>query len=123
MQWGACTTKFCGTCAGMNPYERAREARIASNRARLAALDLPGMASNFQDRHLSKPKKPTKPRGLAAKRKKVPHTPYLYFLSTSHSHIQTSKLETLCCASRMENSYSVVAQHSGRLHQLTLDHS
>ena len=56
----------------MNPYERAREERIASNRARLAALDLPAMASNFQDRHLAKPKNPSKPRGLAAaKRKKV----------------------------------------------------
>ena len=82
-------------------YERAREARIASNRARLAALDLPGMASNFQDRHLSKPKKPTKPRGLAAKRKKVPHTPYLYFLLPIPRHIQVSGPETLHCASRM----------------------
>lgn len=62
--------------AGMNAYERQREERIASNRARLAALDLPGMASNFADAHLSKPKpkKPSKPRGLAAKRqKKVRH--------------------------------------------------
>ena len=54
----------------MNAYERAREERIASNRARLAALDLPGMASKFVDTHLSKPKRPLKPRGLAAKRQK-----------------------------------------------------
>ncbi|CAL5219832.1 g1745 [Coccomyxa viridis] len=56
--------------AGMNPYERAREERIASNRARLAALDLPGMASKFIDTHVSKPKRPSAPRGLAAKRQK-----------------------------------------------------
>lgn len=56
--------------AGMNAYERAREERIASNRARLAALDLPGMASKFVDTHASKPKRPSAPRGLAAKRQK-----------------------------------------------------
>ena len=56
--------------AGMNAYERAREERIASNRARLAALDLPGMASKFINTHVSKPKRPSAPRGLAAKRQK-----------------------------------------------------
>ena len=67
---------------GMNPYERAREERIASNRARLAALDLPGMASDFVAQHLSKPKKPSKPRGLAAKRqKKVMHQRLPFFCS------------------------------------------
>ena len=55
---------------GMNAYERAREERIASNRARLAELNLPGMASKFVDTHLAKPKRPSKPRGLAAKRQK-----------------------------------------------------
>lgn len=65
---------------GMNPYERAREERIASNRARLAALDLPGMASNFVAQHLSKPKKPSKPRGLAAKRQKKVMRQCMYYI-------------------------------------------
>ena len=65
-----CIAKPLLDAPGMNPYERAREERIASNRARLAALDLPGMASNFVAQHLSKPKKPSKPRGLATKRQK-----------------------------------------------------
>ena len=84
----------------MNPYERAREERIASNRARLAALDLPSMATNFQDRHLAKPKKPSKPRGLAAaKRKKVLHPlrplPILLSPSPSHSGPQASDVCTV----------------------------
>ena len=63
--------------AGLTAYERAREERIASNRARLAELDLPGLASNFVDTHLSKPKRPSAPRGLAAKKrqKRVSHPP------------------------------------------------
>ena len=108
----------CWACAGMNPYERAREERIASNRARLAALDLPSLATNFQDRHLAKPKKPSKPRGLAAaKRKKVLH-PLRALLPVEPFPVtvRLSGLMFVHCPSRMEGVYLVVASHSGRLH-------
>ena len=102
----------------MNPYERAREERIASNRARLAALDLPNLASNFQDRHLAKPKKPSKPRGLAAaKRKKVLHLlGALLPVELCPIALRLPGLKLLHSASRMEGVYTVVAQHCGRLH-------
>ena len=55
----------------MNAYEREREERIAANRARMAALNLPGMAAGFADAHGKKPaERPARPRGLAAKRLK-----------------------------------------------------
>ena len=87
---------------GMNPYERAREERIASNRARLAALDLPGMASNFVAQHLSKPKKPSKPRGLAAKRqKKVMRQcmPFILFACISCLPLFQALFVSFCVAS------------------------
>lgn len=55
----------------MNAYEREREERIAANRARMAALNLPGMAASFVEVHGKKPAaRPARPRGLAAKRAK-----------------------------------------------------
>lgn len=53
---------------GLCEYEREREARIARNRERLAALELPGLAASFAAQH-AKPK-PARPRGLAAKKAK-----------------------------------------------------
>lgn len=91
--------------AGMNPYERAREVRIASNRARLAALDLPGMANSFMDAHLAKPKpkQPSKPRGLAARRAKkasqlIPLSPSAYdaFLGTVPADSSSTASPLLC---------------------------
>lgn len=53
---------------GLCEYEREREARIARNRERLAALELPGLAASFAAQH-AKPK-PARPRGLAVKKAK-----------------------------------------------------
>ncbi|BDA42654.1 WD repeat-containing protein 76 [Coccomyxa sp. Obi] len=59
---------------GLCEYEREREARIARNRERLAALELPGLAASFAAQY-AKPK-PARPRGLAAKKiKKEPREP------------------------------------------------
>ncbi len=85
----------------MNPYERAREERIASNRARLAALDLPGMASKFIDTHVSKPKRPSAPRGLAAKRqkKRVSHLVSGQVMATASALSARLALDNLHCRS------------------------
>jgi hypothetical protein len=60
----------------MNAYEREREERIAANRARMAALNLPGMAASFAQAHAPKrAAAPARPRGLAAKRAKRVRAP------------------------------------------------
>lgn len=53
---------------GLCEYEREREARIARNRERLAALQLPGLAQRFAAQH-AKPNT-IRPRGLAANKRK-----------------------------------------------------
>lgn len=70
---------------GLCEYEREREARIAQNRARLAALQLPGLADQFAAKHAAKPK-PARPRGLAAKKIKKARGIHLSKITDARRH-------------------------------------
>lgn len=69
-----------GETAGdtLTAYELERQARIARNNERLAALNLPTLANAFMAT-VAKPAAPARPRGLAAKKtKKVTTTSLAY---------------------------------------------